>query len=99
MGAEATLSRLAGGAALLASLALPACAAPAARLYSNSELSALGGKCGLAQGEVLQEEEEPRLLFLISPDASVAQRKCVAKWSKRHGLHLAYVAGVDRVAE
>jgi len=82
-----------------AAIGLSACATPAARLYPETELSALGNKCGLAQGEVLQEEEEPRLLFLLSPDASAAQRKCVAKWSKRHGLHLAYIAGVDRVPE
>jgi hypothetical protein len=79
-------------------LALSACVTPA-RLYSETELSAVGGKCGLAQGEVLQEAEEPRLLFLFSPGASAAQRKCVAKWSKRHGLHLAYVEGVDRAPE
>jgi hypothetical protein len=79
-------------------LALSACVTPA-RLYSETELSAVGGKCGLAQGEVLQEAEEPRLLFLFSPGASAAQRKCVAKWSKRHGLHLADVEGEDRAPD
>jgi hypothetical protein len=85
---------------LLASgvVALSACVTPA-RLYSEAELSTVGRTCGLAEGEVLQEEEEPRLLFLFSPSASPAQRKCVTKWSKRHGLHLAFVEGVDRAPE
>jgi hypothetical protein len=99
VGADATLRRRWAGAASLAALGLSACVTPAARLYSDSEISAVGSKCGLAQGEVVQEEEEPRLLFLFSPDASPAQRKCVAKWSKRHGLHLAYIEGIDRVPE
>jgi hypothetical protein len=81
--------------ALALGLALAACVTPA-RLYSDVELSAVSGKCGLAQGEVLQEEEEPRLLFLFSPGATPKQRKCVARWSKRHGLHLAYIEGIDR---
>jgi|GEM_PF-1619613 len=99
MGADSPLRHRRAGAALLTALGLGACATPAARLYSDSEISAVGSKCGLAQGEVLQEEEEPRLLFLFSPDASPAQRKCVAKWSKRHGLHLAYIEGIDRAPE
>lgn len=82
------------GAAIL----LAACVTPA-RLYSETELSAVSGRCGLAAGEVLQEEEEPRLLFLFSPGATRAQRKCVARWSQRHGLHLAYIEGVDRAPE
>lgn len=79
--------------------ALSACVTPAARLYSETELSAVSSKCGLAQGEVLQEEEEPRILFLFSPAASPSQRKCVARWSKRRGLHLAYIEGIDRAPE
>jgi hypothetical protein len=79
-------------------LALSACVTPA-RLHSDAELSTVGRGCGLAEGEVLQEAEEPRLLFLFSPGASPAQRHCVARWSKRHGLHLAYIEGVDRAPE
>jgi hypothetical protein len=84
---------------LLLAIALSGCVTPAARLYSEAELSTVGRACGVAEGEVLQEAEEPRLLFLFSPGASPAQRKCVAKWSRRHGLHLAYVEAVDRAPE
>jgi hypothetical protein len=89
---------LASSVAIAGALLLSACVTPA-RLYSEAELSTVGRTCGLAEGEVLQEEEEPRLLFLFSPSASAAQRKCVTKWSKRHGLHLAFVEGVDRAPE
>ncbi|MBV8685130.1 MAG: hypothetical protein JOZ90_02310 [Alphaproteobacteria bacterium] len=84
---------------LLLPFILSGCVTPAARLYSDAELSTVSRACGLAEGEVLQEEEEPRLLFLFSPGASPRQRHCVARWSKRHGLHLAYIEGVDRAPE
>jgi hypothetical protein len=98
MRADRTPKRLSAGASLLAALILSACVTPA-RLYSEPELSVVSRACGLAEGEVLQEAEEPRLLFLFSPGASRAQRRCVARWSKRHGLHLAYIEGVDRAPE
>jgi hypothetical protein len=75
-------------------LGVSACVTPA-RLYSDAELSALTRSCGLAQGELLQEEEEPRLLFLFRPGATPRERVCVARWSKRHGLHMAYVEAVQ----
>lgn len=82
----------------LGMLTLNGCATPA-RLYSDAELSALTRKCGLAEGELLQEAEEPRLLFLFRPGATARERMCVARWSKRHGLHMAYVEAVQQKAE
>jgi hypothetical protein len=73
---------------------LSACVTPA-RMYSDAELSSLTRKCGLADGDLLQEAEEPRLLFLFRPGATAAERVCVARWSKRHGLHMAYVEAVQ----
>lgn len=78
--------------AALASLA--GCVTPA-RLYSEAELSAVTRQCRLAEGDLLQEAEEPRLLFLFRPGATAAERVCVARWSKRHGLHMAYVEAVQ----
>jgi hypothetical protein len=73
---------------------LSACATPA-RLYSDTELSTVGRACGLAAGDLLQEAEEPRLLFLFRPGATPRERTCVARWSRRHGLHMAYVEAVQ----
>jgi hypothetical protein len=84
--------------ALLAALTTGACVTPA-RLYSDAELSTLTRKCGLADGDLLQEAEEPRLLFLFRPGATPRERVCVARWSKRHGLHMAYVEAVQQKAD
>ncbi len=75
-----------------AALALAACAT--ARMHSAAELSALGRNCGIAEGELFQDEELPRVLVLMRPAASSGERGCVARWAKRNRLHLAWVEGV-----
>ncbi len=81
---------------LFLGLALPtllaACAT--ARMHSAAELSALGRNCGIAEGELFQDEELPRVLVLMRPAASSGERRCVARWAKRNRLHLAWVEGV-----
>ncbi|MGE5722167.1 MAG: hypothetical protein ACM3YM_06870 [Sphingomonadales bacterium] len=79
--------------AFAASLALSACATP--RLYSPAELSAVGRTCRVAEGEVVQEPDEPRLLFLYTVGPTRAQLACVASWSRRHNLHLAFVDAIN----
>jgi hypothetical protein len=78
---------------LLAPPLLGGCATT--RLYSATELSALGRNCGIAEGEVVQEEDEPRLLFLYTVGPSKAQISCVAQWSRKHNLHLALIEGAN----
>jgi hypothetical protein len=78
---------------MASSVLLSACATT--RLYSNAELSAVGRACGVAEGEVVQEADEPRLLFLYTVAPSKAQLSCVAEWSREHRLHLAFIEGVN----
>jgi hypothetical protein len=66
-----------------------------ARLHPPEELSAVERSCGLAQGEVIQETDEPRILFLYAIGPSRAQLACVARWSRKHHLHLAYIKAVN----
>jgi hypothetical protein len=65
------------------------------RLYSAEELSAVGRACGVAAGEVVQEPDEPRILFLYTVGPSKEQLSCVARWSREHNLHLAFIEGVN----
>ena len=65
------------------------------RLYSETELSAVGRQCGIAEGEVVQEADEPRILFLYTVGPSKAQVSCVAQWSRKHKLHLAFIEGAQ----
>ena len=68
-------------------LGMSACATPT-RMYSTAELTRVGQSCGLALGELAQEEQEPRLLFMILPNPAAAQQECVRRWSRRRSLHL-----------
>ena len=66
-----------------------------ARMHPRVELAAVGRACGLAEGELVQEEEEPRILFLYAVGPSRPQLACVARWSRKHHLHLAYIQAVN----
>jgi hypothetical protein len=73
---------------------LSACATPA-RMHSEVELNSVASQCGLALGQVAQDEEEKRLLFVMENAPSVPQRACVRKWAKRNGLKPVFIEGVE----
>jgi hypothetical protein len=75
---------------LLAPLALSACATPA-RMHSDAQLNAVATGCGLALGELMQDESEKKLVLLIHQNPSPAQRACVARWARRNGLKTVFV--------
>ena len=82
--------------ALCLPFAATACVTPT-RMYSDDELAAAGRACHLAPGELVQEGEEPRLLFFITPNPPRAQQVCVQRWARRRSLHLVLIEGVERV--
>jgi hypothetical protein len=71
-------------------LALSACATPA-RMHTDEQLNAVAAGCGLALGELMQDESEKRLLLTIHQDPTPEQRVCVARWAKRNGLKTVFV--------
>ena len=82
---------------ILAVLALSACVTPA-RMHTQDQLNGIALGCGLALGELIQDEEEKRLLLLIRDNPSAEQRVCVAKWARKNGLravflHMQFPAG------
>ena len=79
--------------ALLVAFALSGCVT--ARMHSQTELNGIGQECGLALGELFQDESEKRLVFLFRPDASPQERSCVAKWARRNGLKAVFVNSVN----
>ena len=84
----------------ISSLGLP-CAALAlagcvnTRVYSEQELALVATRCGVAQGEVMQDEEYPRILFLMAAEPSRQQFRCVRSWSRRRGMHLSRIQGIE----
>ena len=72
------------------SLTLSACATPA-RMHTDEQLNAIATGCGLALGELIQDDSEKRLLMMIHPDPTAEQRACVVKWARRNGLKTVFV--------
>jgi hypothetical protein len=71
-------------------LALTACATPA-RMHDEAQLNEVALGCGLALGELIQDEAEKKLLLLVRSDPSPGQRACVAQWARRNGLKAVFV--------
>lgn len=80
-------------------VALLAGCATIPRLYPPEQIAAVTRSCGLAIGELFQEAEEPKILFLIAPDVSRGQRACVHRWARKRNLHLAYVEAIVQSTE
>ena len=66
-------------------LALSACATPA-RMHDEAQLNTVATGCGLALGELIQDESEKKLLLLVRDNPSPRQRVCVTQWARRNGL-------------
>ena len=76
-------------AVVLAMLCLGGCVS--ARMHSETELNSVARGCGLALGELMQDESEKRLLLMMRNEPTVKQRVCVAKWARRNGLKAVFV--------
>ena len=71
-------------------IALSACATPA-RMHDEAQLNSIALGCGLAMGELIQDESEKRLLLTMRSDPSPQQRVCVARWARKNGLKPVFV--------
>ncbi len=80
-------------AAALLALTVSACAT--ARLHSVEEINTVGQACGVALGELFQDESEKRLLFLMKPGATREQRICVARWARKNHLKFVFVEAIN----
>ena len=88
------MDKRAGAATVAVALALSACATTA-RMHSEAELDGVASECGLALGQVAQDEEEKRLLFVMGHAPSAPQKVCVRKWARRNGLKPVFIEGVE----
>jgi hypothetical protein len=69
--------------------ALSACVTP--QMHTEAQLNTVATGCGLALGELIQDEEQKKLLLMVRQDPSVEQRACVARWARRNGLKAVFV--------
>jgi hypothetical protein len=70
-------------------LGLAACATP--QMHTEAQLNEVATGCGLALGELIQDEEQKKLLLMIRQDATPEQRVCVARWARKNGLKTVFV--------
>jgi hypothetical protein len=80
---------------LVIGAALTLCGCVTARMHSEAELAAVGQGCGLAAGELVQEQELTKVLFLYRVGPTGAQRTCVHQWARKNHLHLAVIEAVN----
>jgi hypothetical protein len=66
------------------------CATPA-QMHTEAQLNEVATGCGLALGELIQDESEKKLLLLIHQDPSLQQRACVVRWGRKNGLKTVFV--------
>jgi hypothetical protein len=77
-------------AACFTILLLSACVTPA-RMHDEAQLNRVALGCGLALGELIQDESEQKLLLTMRSDPTLQQRACVARWAKRNGLKAVFL--------
>jgi len=77
----------------LVTLALSACAT--ARMHSQAEINSVTEQCGLAAGELFQDESEKRLLFLFRVAPTAEERACVIRWARKNHLRAVFINAVN----
>jgi len=78
---------------LASALAPTACAT--AQMHTEAQLNEVAVGCGLDQGDVVQEQEEKRLLFLYRVAPKPSQRHCVYQWAHKNHLVLVIINAVN----
>ncbi len=81
-------------AVLVAILTLSACATPA-QMHDEAQLNQIALGCGLALGELIQDESEKRLVVMMKPGATNGQAGCVQRWARRNHLTLYVVSQIN----
>jgi hypothetical protein len=60
-------------------------------MHDEAQLNSVALGCGLTYGELVQDEEQKKLLLLIHNNPGADQRACVTQWARRNGLKPVFV--------
>jgi hypothetical protein len=60
-------------------------------MHDQHALDGVALGCGLTYGNLLQDDEEKRLLFALRDDLSADQRSCVVQWARANHLKTVFV--------
>ena len=64
-------------------------------MHSQEELNVASLGCGLTYGELIQDEEEKKLLIMFRAAPTPAHRDCVQKWAKKRHLKLVIIDSIQ----
>ena len=64
-------------------------------MHTDEQLNQVALGCGLALGELIQDESQKKLLLMIRQEPTAEQRVCVAKWARRNGLKAVFVDNIQ----
>jgi hypothetical protein len=64
-------------------------------MHTEDQLNQVALTCGLSVGDVIQESEEKRLLFLYRVAPKPRQRHCVYQWAHQNHLTLVIINAVN----
>ena len=84
--------RLSKAAGITCCLLSASCATP--RMHSQEELNSASLGCGLTYGELIQDDEEKKLLIMFRPSPSPEHRQCVYKWARKNHLKLVVIDSI-----
>ena len=71
-------------------VALTACAT--ARMHDQQALNSVALGCGMTYGDLIQDEEEKRLLIALKGNINPSQRACITTWARRNHLKAVFVS-------
>jgi hypothetical protein len=60
-------------------------------MHTEAQLNDVALGCGLALGELIQDDSEKKLLLAIRSEPTIEQRVCVSRWARRNGLKAVFV--------
>jgi hypothetical protein len=64
-------------------------------MHTEAQLNQVATSCGLDEGDVVQEAEEKRLLFLYRVAPKASQRHCVYQWAHKNHLTLVIINAIN----
>ncbi len=70
-------------------------ACSSAQMHTEAQLNEVAQTCGLSVGEIVQEDEAKRLLFLYRVAPAAAQRHCVYQWAHKNHLNLVVINAIN----
>ena len=76
---------------LLGTCTLTACASTRPVFNTPAQLNSAASSCGLALGELVQEEDATELLFVIREAPSPQERLCIYKFAEANNLQVVLI--------